>query len=112
MPRYQYKCLCGEGREEFMKMCGEAEAPRVFCHTCLGVMHRIPTLTHTDLKEFFKPIEMYSIASEDPAEIRRMKSEGIEVSDDPRDEMYGVPIARNRHDKLKALKATGFVETK
>jgi hypothetical protein len=32
------------------------------------------------------------------------------MSDNFADEMFGVPVARNRKQKLAALKATGFTE--
>jgi len=51
---------------------------------------------------------------EDLGEIRAFKQRcpDVDLSDDPDDPMYGVPIARSRKAKLEALKAAGFVETK
>lgn len=70
-------------------------------------------LPHTDLKEYRQPVEMFSVAVEDIEEIRELqrKCPDAFISDDPRDEMYGVPIAKNRKAKLQVLKASGFVET-
>ncbi len=70
------------------------------------------SLPHTDLKEYGKPIELYSVAMEDLNEIRRFKAKcpDIDLSDDPASEMYGVPIARTRKAKLQALAAAGYQE--
>lgn len=74
--------------------------------------HRVPALTHTDMKEFHRPIEMHSIGMHDPQEIAdfRRQNPDIEVSTDPRSDLYGVPIARTRRDKLRALATAGFEE--
>jgi len=63
---------------------------------------------------FDKPIEMQSIGCNSWEEIHdfKRKCPGIEMSTDPNDELFGVPIAKTRQEKLKALKATGFVERK
>jgi hypothetical protein len=55
---------------------------------------------------------MHSIACTTPEEIAQLKraAPDVEVSTDPRDELYGVPIARNRHQKLQALAAIGWEE--
>jgi hypothetical protein len=66
----------------------------------------------TDLREFHTPIEMYSIALNDDDEIKEFKRRApdVDVATDPRDEMYGIPIARSRKQKLQALKAMEFTE--
>lgn len=111
MPMYSYACVCGHTDDEFQKMSSE---PLTVCPKCQGPTYRrVPTVPHTNLIEFHKPIEMFSIACNSDAEIREMqiKAPGVDISTDPRDEMYGVPIARNRAQKLAALNAAGFVET-
>lgn len=78
---------------------------------CGTTTTRVPTLPHTDLKEFHTPIEMLSVACDTDEEIRRVqKATGVQISSDPRDPNYGVPIARNRKEKLAVLKAQKFVE--
>lgn len=54
---------------------------------------------------FRDPIEMHSIAMTEPAEIAvfRQKAPDVQVVD-------GVPVAKNRHQKLQALRAAGFEE--
>lgn len=111
MPLHDWKCSCGIITKDVYRKSSDLDRPER-CPACDGVMHRLPALFHSDMVAFHRPIEMFSIASEDPAEIRRMKEAGVEVSDDPTREDYGVPIARTRKDKLRALKAVGFVETK
>lgn len=61
---------------------------------------------------FQKPIEMHSVGTNDPDEIARLRREcpGVEIADDPRHPDYGVPKAHTRQEKLKVLKACGFVE--
>jgi hypothetical protein len=64
------------------------------------------------MKEFSTPIEMHSIACIYPEQIEEFKRDcpGVDCSDNPEDPLYGVPIARSRRDKLKALDSAGFVE--
>jgi hypothetical protein len=73
----------------------------------------VPTIPHTNLIEFSKPIEMFSIACNSEEEIREMQQRvpGLDISTDPNDEMYGVPVARTRQQKLAALEVAGFEET-
>lgn len=95
-----------------MPMCSAEEAPTVMCKACKRcAMCRIPSIPSTDLKAFHTPIELYSVATEDIAEIRKMQKAGVPVSDNESDPMYGVPIAKNRKQKLAALECAGFVET-
>lgn len=112
MPIYSYECdYCEHKADEYQKMSSDPLTACPKCKTCS--YYRVPTIPHTNLIEFHKPIEMFSIACNNDAEIREMqlKVPGLDISTDPRDEMYGVPIARNRAQKLAALNAAGFVET-
>ena len=112
MPIYDFKCQRCEHieRDVFERMSTAA----IQCPKCqvVDAMIRIPVLPHTDLHAYHTPIEMQSIAMEDQAEIRRfkMKCPDVQISDDPRDENYGIPIAPNRKAKLQALKAAGYQE--
>lgn len=109
MPLYNLKCpACGnEERDVFARM-NDTHT----CDVCSGPSERVPVLTHTDLKAFRTPIDMYSIAMEDPSVIREFKRKApdVECSDDPANEMYGVPIATSRKAKLQALAAVGYTE--
>lgn len=111
MPIYQYQCAgCSVEFDIFQKMSSD---PLTDCLHCKApaMLHRVPTLPHTDLKEFHTPIEMHSIAMEDEQEIKDfIRKTGVEVSLDPNDPNYGVPIARCRSQKCKALDAAGFAE--
>lgn len=111
MPCYDYVCdNCGHEFETFRQMKDESVEP---CPVCANFRtRRIPSLAHTDLKEFSKPIEMYSIALNDDEEIKEFKRNApdVEVSMDEADPMYGIPIARNRKQKLAANSAMGFHE--
>lgn len=112
MPLYDYKCSeCGHTHEEFYRITSE---PVQVCPKCnRQTYQRQVSLPHTDLKEFRTPIEMFSIAMEDPDEIREFarKCPDVDVCTDPDHPDYGVPIARTRKAKLQALKAAGFIET-
>lgn len=111
MPIYSYTCLCGHADDEYQKMSSE---PLTVCPKCQGPWYRrVPTIPHTNLIEFHTPIEMFSVACNNDEEIREMQRRvpGLDISTDPKDEMYGVPIARNRAQKLAALEVAGFVET-
>lgn len=111
MPLYDYRCECGvEATDVFRTM--RNESPEL-CPKCGRAMEKVPVLPHTDLKEYHQPIEMFSIAMEDPQEIADFarKCPDVEISMDPTDENYGLPIAKNRKGKLQALKAAGFTES-
>lgn len=112
MPIYSYVCdTCKLAKDEFQFMAHPAFTQ---CPTCgADTYHRVPTLPHTDLKEFHTPIEMFSVAMDNDAEIRAFKAScpDVDVETDPRSESYGIPIARNRKQKLQALSAAGFIET-
>lgn len=111
MPLYDYKCDdCGGAAVEFQHM---RDAALAVCSVCGGKnYHRVPSVPHTDMKDFTTPIEMMSIAMNDIDEIKAFKAKcpDVDVSGVVDDPMFGVPIARNRRQKLDALKAAGFQE--
>lgn len=114
MPMYDYHChLCYHDSVEFQKMCSADDAPRVECEVCQYPMTRQVSLPHTDLKDYGKPIEMFSIAMNDETEVRAFKQRcpDVECNDDFDHPDFGLPVARNRKQKLQALAAAGFVET-
>jgi len=97
-------------QEEFQHITDEALTD---CEKCgaRGSLHTVPTAPHTQL-EYHKPIEMFSIGLTDDEEILAFKGQcpDVDVSMDPSDEMYGIPVARTRQQKLQALRAVGFEE--
>lgn len=109
MPLYDYQCECGRTQSDVFRKMQSTESQ--ICK-CGKAMERVPVLPHTDLKDYHTPIELYSVAMEDQAEIEEFarKCPDVQISTDPRDEMWGVPIARNRKGKLQALKAAGHHE--
>lgn len=113
MPLYDFKCrACGHAAEEYQRM---SAPPSQDCPQCgAPEYNKQVSLPHTDLKPFHKPIEMYSVAMEDLGEIRAFKQRcpDLDLSDDPADPMYGIPVAATRKAKLQALKAAGYVEAK
>lgn len=112
MPIFDWRCgSCDHTAEEYRKI-GES-APVENCPVC-GKLEYIKQigLPSTDRKAFSKPIEMYSVALDTDEEIKavRDKCPDVKISMDQNDEMYGIPIAKTRNDKLKVLKAMGYVE--
>jgi len=112
MPIYVYHCdECGHDMEEFQHIHDE---PFSYCPACNcpDTFHRVPTLPHTDMKEFAKPIEMQSIglAHQDEIDEFRKRNPDVEISSDLKNPLYGVPIARTRKEKLTILKKEGFQE--
>lgn len=109
MPVYEYQCpQCGHNHEEYQKMSADRTYP---CPKCGGVSERQVSRPHLDIIEFHTPIEMQSIGCTSVEQIREMQRAGVPISDDPRDENYGIPIARNRKEKRKALQVAGYIET-
>jgi putative FmdB family regulatory protein len=111
MPMYDFKCgACGHADDEYRKMDSD---PTQECPKCGALAYvKQVSLPHTLMQEFHTPIDLYSIAMEDPAQIRAFKQAApdVQCSDNPEDPAYGVPIAASRHQKLQALKAAGFEE--
>lgn len=112
MPLYDYRCsACGHERiDEFEKITSE---PQTVCPSCgKATFARVPQVVGNNLREFHTPIEMYSIGLNSDEEIRefRAKCPDVDVCTDSSSDLYGVPIARNRAQKLAALKAAGFEE--
>ena len=111
MPIYVYQCtICEKVTEEFQHI---NDDPLSTCGECGSPIKRVPTVPHVQ-KEFHKPINMYSIGLNNDEEIRAFKQAcpDVDVATDQRDELYGIPVARTRGQKLKALKTMGFVENK
>jgi putative FmdB family regulatory protein len=110
MPIYDFECkACGHSDGEYRKMGNFAPVEK--CPKCDAFEYiKLVSTPHAPQLGYHTPIEMHSIACNSPEEIRQMQRAGIEISVDPKDELFGVPIARNRVDKLKALKVAGFIE--
>lgn len=111
MPLYDFLCkTCGHVDEEYRKM----DHPTLdTCPKC-GVMTYLQQVSISAPRnaEFHTAIELQSAGCNSWEEIREMQRAGIEISDDPKSELFGIPIARNRQQKLKAYKVAGMVETK
>lgn len=114
MPIYVYECdECGHSDEDFQSLHSK---PHTICPMCrnIGTYHRIPTVTHTNIKEFYKPIELHSLGLAHADEIAafQRRNPDVPISTDPNDPLYGVPRARTRKEKLEILKKEGYVEIK
>jgi len=110
MPIYPYRCMkCGHEADEFHKM---SDPNMDTCPMCDAKAYekqvRLPA--GGTMAEFRKPIEMYSVAPATPEEAHALarRIPDVKMSLDPNDEMFGIPIARNRHEKKQVLRATGF----
>jgi hypothetical protein len=64
------------------------------------------------MQEYHTPIVQYSIAMERLEDIREFqrKAPDVEISDDHKNPLYGVPIVKSRFQKLQALRASGYEE--
>ena len=112
MPIYVYRCQeCDDETEEFHHI---NEKVLILCDTCKVSKRRVPCLPHTDMREFHNPIQMQSLGCSDPQEIRafQLRNPDAKISTDPKDPLYGVPIAHTRKEKLDILKAEGWEEKK
>lgn len=115
MPMYSFACeICGHADSEFKQMKDATPVGNfIQCPNCGHPNYRRQLdLAHTDLKEFHKPIEMQSVACNSWEEIREIqdKCPDADISDDPNDELFGVPIARTRKAKMQVLRAVGYRE--
>lgn len=111
MPLYCYRCPeCGQDDTVFQGISQDRRAPRCSCGTEMD--RDFQAEAPGPPRPFATPIQMFSIACNTPEEIAQLRSAapGVEVSDDPSDPLYGVPIARDRQQKLQALDAIGWEE--
>ncbi|KKL89128.1 hypothetical protein LCGC14_1917800 [marine sediment metagenome] len=111
MPLYDYTCDdCKCEYETFQRIKDESIKVCPICGS--PTYHRVPTLPNTPMKEFQTPIEMNSVAMtyhQDIVDFKRQNPD-VECSHDPKDPLYGVPIAKSRQEKLKVLDKVGFCE--
>lgn len=112
MPCYHYVCdSCGYDDLVFRNV--RAVTDRYTCPTCNALMRRdYKKELAGPPREFSQPIEMHSLAlnsREEIADFARRNPE-VEISADPDDPLFGVPLARNRHQKLAILKNEGWEE--
>jgi putative FmdB family regulatory protein len=109
MPCYEYKCAsCQFADTEYQHI---HDNPLVECPEChKPTYEKQVSRVHSSMREFSAPIEMFSIACNTTEEIQEMQKAGVNISDDPENPLFGVPVARSRHEKLKALKVAHFVE--
>jgi len=113
VPLYCYTCpKCGRSDTKFAQMSEARTHPLCRCGTVMRRDFPAEGAGNHTAAGFRTPIEMYSIAMEDPGEIQAFKRDcpDVDVSDDPNDPLFGVPVARNRQQKLAALDAAGFEE--
>lgn len=115
MPMYSFACTwCKHTDSEFMQMANSVPIGEVIiCPKCGHTNYqRQVDLAHTDLKEFHEPITMFSVGCNSWEEIREIqkKCPDVQISTDENDELFGVPVVKNRHEKMQVLAATGFME--
>lgn len=114
MPMYEYECPACSATDTVFRSITEHADP-VQCPKCGHEMnrdfHAEAAGPHLD-KEFHDPIQMHSVALCNNVDIQAFKRRNpdVDISDDPNDELYGVPIARTRRQKLGILEKEGFVE--
>jgi hypothetical protein len=113
MPIHSYYCdSCKQDWLEYYKL-STTVPERLPCPKCRlfsGVRQFPQTHTHRD---FNKPVEHYSLAPvhhEDVTALRAKLPAEVEMSIDPKDEMYGIPISRNETERQAVLRAAGYVD--
>lgn len=106
MPMYPYKCwACGHATEVFKPMT-QYKTPEQ-CPECGASMDRVFTHRCASLDTpFRKPIEMFSVAPTNPAEVVALRRAMPDVTLTPQ----LVPVAHSRAEKLRILRATGCEE--
>lgn len=106
MPIYDYQCDgCGERTEKLRPM-SESDAEGPPCLLGHGPMKRVFVASRKRNKNFRTPIEMFSVAPNNPAELADLRRKCPDVKFTP--EL--VPIAHNRPEKMRILAAVGFEE--
>lgn len=107
MPRYSYICDACDHAMSVFKLMSQYERVEI-CPGCGAEMKRDFTAgTPATLdKAFRKPIKMYSVAPRNPQELAdfRKRCPNVKLTRDL------VPIAYNRAEKLRILKAVDFQE--
>lgn len=113
MPLYDYKCSSCKHLEVDVYRSMRNESPEP-CPVCSQSMDKQVSLPHTDMKDYLEPIVMHSVGCNSWEEIREIqrKCPDVQISDDPNNPDFGVPIARNYAQKKAVLAATGFVDRK
>lgn len=106
MPLYDYECsVCHHRDEEFQHI---REERLKTCPACgLPQYERQVSMPSTALvREYDKPIEMWSIApvTQDEVSAFKRKHPDVKFSRD------GAPLARTRQEKLAILRSEGFEE--
>lgn len=111
MPIYDYCCdVCQHADIEYMKMNDDGPQPCPVCQSRVSYKRQI-SLPHTP-QQFHKPIEMDSVACSTIEEVREIqrKCPDVQIDDRPDSEMFGIPVARTRQQKLAVLRAVGYSE--
>lgn len=118
MPMYGFKCAACQHTETHFLAIQDYDAKQEDFGPCPKCQkpewRRMFKKGRSPRSAFHKPIEMFSIALDTDEEIRAFKKQcpDVEISINQNDDMYGVPVANDRHAKMQALKAAGFVERK
>ncbi len=109
MPQYCFQCMACLHVDTQFRVIPDRNRYAV-CSKCGHSSHRdmrAEGSPNSMNDAFYKPIEMYSIAPNTPAEKRQLQEAGATF-----DKETGVPLARTRSEKLRLLEVVGYVETK
>jgi hypothetical protein len=115
MPVHRFTCRNPDCKHDFidyfkMSTVVPERVPCPKCHLMSAVREFPQTHTH---KDFSKPVQHYACAPvnhEDVMALRNKLPADIEMSTDPQDELYGIPISRNETQRQQVLKAAGHVD--
>lgn len=114
MPIYSYRWTDAQGGtfDEFQKMVDDPLS-EYRGRPCERTIHRAAVRTQYGAGSGTNPIKMLSIGVDSIEEVHafRRRNPGVDISDNPNDEDFGVPVARSRTQKLRILANEGFQET-
>lgn len=112
VPIHSFLCKnCGNLFADYFKLTSAVpevkECPK--CHFT-SAFKEFPC-PHT-IKDFGKPVEMYSVAPVNPEDVEAFarSNPDIKLDTDPNSDMYGVPIVKNESERRKVMKYFGVVD--
>lgn len=113
MPNYCYRCKhCDSAVEEFRQISQVDDAAPDCCDAPMVRDFQAEWGGQAVRGDYATPIEMHSLSLNTNADIRdfRRRNPGVEISSKRGDPLYGVPVIKNRTQKLETMKNEGFIE--
>lgn len=115
MPQYDYQYMDGE-KESFVTYQSMSEDPLTEHkgRPCQKTVQRPSVRTDYGSGSNTDPIEMMSIAVDSVEDVQefRKRNPGVDISDNPNDPKFGIPIARSMNQKYSILDREGYADLK